>query len=201
MVEKAMGRNLSTKTWSATLLARWKYLLSFLKSDWELDDYPVIVRQQDDAGAAFGDEVRFTRPAYVARVVNWNLDGFGGTRAEALADLRERFKKACARRSTRPRPGTRVPIEFASQGRIAARQALVGEFVRDVLGVEGAWLSDQSCLWHFTLAGSLDEYYAKIMLLYGVDVRDVPDANIAQILDRIAAVDLRTGPHSQAPAS
>jgi hypothetical protein len=64
--------------------------------------------------------------------------------------------------------------------------------VRDVLGVEDVWLSDQSCLWHFALGGSLDEYYAKIMLLYGVDVRDVPDANIAEILDRIATADLRT---------
>ena len=187
IVKGAMSRNLSTKNWPAKLLTGWKYLLSFRKSDWELNDYPVIVRQQDDAGAAFGDGVRFTRPAYVARVVNWNLDGFGGTRAEALADLRERFKKACARRSTRPRPGTDVPIEFASQERIAARQALADEFVRDVLGVENAWLSDESSLWHFTLAGSLDEFYAKIMLVYGVDVRDVPDGNIAGILERIDA--------------
>ena len=183
-----MSRNLSTKNWSAKLLAGWKYLLSFRKSDWELDDYPIIVRSQDDAGAGFGDDVRFTVPAYVARVVNWTaLDGSGSTRAEALADLGKRFKEACARRSSKPRPGTHVPIEFASQERITARQALADEFVRDVLGVEDVWLSDQSCLWHFTLGRSLDEYYAKIMLLYGVDVRDLPDGNIAEILDRIAA--------------
>ena len=191
-----MSRNLSTKNWSARLLARWKYLLSFRKSDWDLDDYPIVVRKQEDDGPApfpaLNDPVQFTMPAYVARVVNWNLDGFGGTRAEALADLRERFTKACARRSSKPRPGTDVPLEFASQERIAARQALADEFVRDVLGVEDAWLSDESSLWHFTLGGSLDEYYAKILLFYGVDVRDVPDGNIAAILDRIAAVDRRT---------
>lgn len=194
-----MSRSLSTKNWSATLRARWKFLLSFLKSDWELSDYPIIVRRQEDGGAgpnpALNDPVRFTMPAYVARVVNWTaLDGCGTTRAEALADLDRRFKNACERRAAKPRPGTHVPIEFASQDRIAARQALADEFVRDVLGVENAWLSDQSCLWHFTLGGSLDEYYAKIMLFYGVDVRDVPDGNIAQILDRIAAVDGRTRP-------
>ncbi len=194
-----MSRNLSTKNWFARLLAGWKYLLSFRKSDWDLDDYPVVVRKQEDAGdapfPALNDPVQFTMPAYVARVVNWTaLDGFGGTRAEALADLRERFIKACARRFTKPRPGTDVPIEFASQGRIAARQALADEFMRDVLGVEDAWLSDESSLWHFTLGGSLDEYYAKILLLYGVDVRDVPDGNIAGILDRISATDLRTRP-------
>ena len=198
-----MSRNLSTKTWSATLRARWKYLLSFLKSDWELEDYPVIVRRQDDGGAVWGDEVRLTAPAYVARVVNWTaLDGCGATRAEALADLGRRFQNACEHRAAKPRPGTHVPIEFAAQDRIAARQALVDEFVRDVLSVEDVWLSDQSCLWHFALGGSLDEYYAKIMLLYGVDVRDVPDANIAEILDRIsAAVDQRTKPQPHEPAS
>ncbi|MFZ0336633.1 MAG: hypothetical protein WAL45_01255, partial [Terracidiphilus sp.] len=181
----------------AKLLARWKYLLSFRKSDWELDDYPIVVRKQEDAGdapfPALNDPVRFTMPAYVARVVNWTaLDGFGGTRAEALAHLRKRFENACERRSTKPRPGTDVPLEFASQDRITARQALADEFARDVLGVEDAWLSDESSLWHFTLGGSLDEYYAKIMLLYGVDVRDVPDGNIAAILGRIAAVDRQT---------
>jgi hypothetical protein len=194
-----MSRNLSTKNWSAKLLAGWKYLLSFRKSDWELDDYPVVVRKQEDGGAApfaaLNDPVQFTMPAYVARVVNWTaLDGFGGTRAEALAHLRKRFANACAKRSSKPRPGTDVPLEFAPQGRIAARQALADEFARDVLGVEDAWLSDESCLWHFALGGSLEEYYAKIMLLYGVDVRDVPNGNIAAILDRIAAVDLRTRP-------
>ncbi len=190
-----MSGNLSTKNWSARLLARWKYLLSFRKSDWDLGDYPIVVRKQDDAGDTFGDEVRFSSPAYVARVVNWTgLDGFGGTCAEALASLRERFIKECERRSAKPRPGTDVPLKFASEERIAARQALADEFVRDVLGVEDAWLSDESCLWHFTLGGSLEEYYAKILLFYGVDVRDMPDGNIAQILDRIAAVDRRTSP-------
>lgn len=187
-----MSRNLSTKNWSARLLALWKYLLSFRKSDWDLGDYPVVVRKQEGAGdapfPALNDPVQFTMPAYVARVVNWTaLDGFGATRAEALAHLRKRFENACARRSTKPRPGTDVPLEFAAQGRIDVRQALADEFVRDVLGVGDAWLSDQSCLWHFTLGGSLDEYYAKILLLYGVDVRDVPDGNIAGILERIAA--------------
>jgi hypothetical protein len=183
-----MSRNLSTRTWAAQLLARWKYLLSFLKSDWDLKDYPVIVRRQADASATWGDEVRFTTPAYVARVVNWTgLDGSGGTREEALADLRERFQNACKRRAAKPRPGTDVPIEFASQERIASRRELAGEFVREILGVEDAWLSDQSSLWHFALGGSLDDYYAKIKLLYGVDVREVADGNIAQILDRIAA--------------
>jgi hypothetical protein len=191
-----MSRNLSTKTWSATLLARWKYLLSFRKSDWELEDYPVLVRRQNDTNTAWGDEVRFTSSAYIARVVNWTgLDGFGSTRKEALDDLRIRFRSACERRKAKPRPGTDVPIQFAPQERIDARKELAQQFVRDVLGTEWALLTDESSLWHFALGGSLDEYYAKIEILYGVDVRDVPDGNIAKILNRISAT------HQQFPPS
>lgn len=183
-----MSRNLSTRSWTAQLQAGWKYLLSFRKRDWEFADYPVIVRRQADASASWGDEARFTTPAYVARMVNWTgLDGFGHTPQEALADLRKRFEQACERRDAKPRPGTQVPIQFASQERVTARQELADEFVRDVLGVEDAWISDQSSLWHFALGGSLEEYYAKIEALYGVDVRGVPDGNIAKILDRISA--------------
>jgi hypothetical protein len=193
IVKRAMSPNLSTKTWSAKLLARWKYLLSFRKSDWELEDYPVIVRKQRDTSVSWGDEVRWTSPAYLARVVNWTaLDGSGNTRAEAIADLHERFKNACEGRSAKPRPGTDVPIEFASQERIDARKELVQEFVRDVLGTEWALLTDESSLWHFTLGQSLEEYYTKIMILFGVNVRDVPDGNIAMILDRISAARLES---------
>jgi len=193
-----MSRNLSTKTWSAALLTRWKYLLSFRKSDWEFEDYPIIVRKQGDAGGEWGEEVRWKRPAYIARVVGWTaLDGTGDTREEALDNLREQFRSACKRRDAKPRPGAHVPIQFASQDRIAARQQLANEFVRRVLGVEDAWLSDESSLWHFTLGASLEEYYAKIVLLYGVDVRDVPDGNIARILDRISAA--RLGSKTEIP--
>ena len=152
------------------------------------------MRKQDDAGVAWGDEVRFTAPAYVARVVNWTgLDELRRhTRGSAQRPaqtvqrcMRKAFHQAAA--------GHPCAHRICMAGRIAARRELADKFVRDVLCVDDAWLSDESSLWHFALGGSLDEFYAKIMLFYGVDVRDVSDANIAMILDRIA-VDRQTRP-------
>jgi hypothetical protein len=85
-----------------------------------------------------------------------------------------------------PRPGTHVPLTFASQERISANSALAREFLQSVLGVEGAWISDESSLWDFTMEDSLDDCFAKIRSLYGVDVSDVPGGNLAGILERIA---------------
>ena len=85
-----------------------------------------------------------------------------------------------------PRPGRQVPLEFASQKRIEANSALANEFLQSVFEVEDAWISDESTLWDFALEDPLDESYAKIQSLYGVDVSDIPDGNLADVLERIA---------------
>jgi len=175
------------ENWRAMLLARWKFLLSFRKRDWELEDYPVVVHRQHQV-AEWGNEPRFRSPAYIAHLVKWpGMDGLGDTPAGAIRDLREAFARVCAHRGSKPRPGTPVPIQIASQQQVDRQQELADEFVHSVLGVENAFLTDKSELWHFALAGALDEYYDRIQKLYGVDVRDVPEGNIAQILERIGA--------------
>jgi len=168
------------------LLAGWKFLLSFRKCDWLLEDYPIIVRRQHETNQQLGKPGRFTLPAYYARIVNWTLSGTGNTAADALEDLRESFKKVRENRPSMPRPGTQVPLEFASQERIAANSALADEFLLSVLGVEGAWISDESSLWDFTTEESLDGCYARIRSLYGVDVSDIAGGNLAEIIERIA---------------
>ena len=167
------------------LLAGWKFLLSFRKCDWLLEDYPIIVRRQHETNQQLGKPGRFTLPAYYARIVNWTLSGTGNTAADALEDLRESFKKVRENRPSMPRPGTQVPLEFASQERIAANSALADEFLLSVLGVEGAWISDESSLWDFTTEESLDGCYARIRSLYGVDVSDIAGGNLAEIIERI----------------
>jgi hypothetical protein len=169
------------------LLAGWKFLLSFRKREWSLEDYPIIVRKQRDSSQCRGETVRVTLPAYYARVVNWwTLMGTGNTVESAMEKLRERFDFARENRSSMPRPGTRVPLEFASRERIAANSPLADEFLQSVLGVEGAWISDKSSLWDFTTEDSLDGCYARIRSLYGVDASDVPGGNLADILEWIA---------------
>jgi hypothetical protein len=123
--------------------------------------------------------------------VNWNLVGGGETPQEAMEVLRVSFERAAEDRRRKgkplPRPGVRVPIEFAPGEQVDAHGELVDDFVRRVLGFECAWISNESSLWDFHSDETKDELQAKIKEIYGVDVSDIESGNIVQILDRIAA--------------
>jgi len=174
------------------VVAGWKRLLSFRKPDWELKDYPVVIRGMR-TDLDFGcKEPRFKQERYLARVVNWwVLTGGGDTRADAMRDLATRFDtlKAEWQREGRPmpRPGTRVPIRFAAQERVKAHPELRDDFVRRVLGLEWAWISDESSLSDFHTDETSEALNAKIAEVYGVNVSDIQSGNLAEILDRIAA--------------
>jgi hypothetical protein len=62
------------------LHALWKYGLSIRKRNWELDDYPVVINEQEVDPAN-----RYCR--YTAFIVNWGLAGGGNTETEALQCL------------------------------------------------------------------------------------------------------------------
>lgn len=169
-----------------SLLASWKFLLSFRKKKWRLEDYPILLRKQGDFSQPIGKAGRWTRHAYSAQIVNWTLSGSGETAQAAMESLGERFDRARESGPSMPRPGTRVPLEFASQERIAANSALAVEFMQIVLGHNEAWITDESSLWDFTLEDSLDIYYARIRAVYGLDLSGIADESIAEILERIA---------------
>jgi hypothetical protein len=165
--------------------AAWKYVLSFFKRDWELSDYPLRIREQDRV--AFDDESQWRSLRYLARIINWPvMTGTGETTAAAMAALQASFASVKTKRRL-PRPGTGLPIEFASQGRITAHSELVDDFIHRVLELPWAWVSDETTLWDFHLGKTNEELCARIMEVYGVDVSDIANANLAMILDRIAA--------------
>jgi hypothetical protein len=177
-----------TKRFIEQLSATWKFCLSFRKRDWELNDYPVFVREQK-----FSPEYsapRFNHHRYLASVVNWGVAGTGDTRQEARADLSKTIESVrIARREHGrhlPRPGTREPIEFASQERVMAHPELAEDFVRRVLGLDWAWISDESSLWDFHPNETNELLCNKIMEVYGVDVSDIESAKLSEILDRLA---------------
>jgi hypothetical protein len=85
-----------------------------------------------------------------------------------------------------PRPGTRVPIQFAASIRVNPHARLARDFAKRVLGVEWAWISDESSLSDFSSEGTNDPFVQQIRAVYGVDVSDIPSGNLADILDRIA---------------
>jgi len=170
------------------IFAGWKWCLSFRKSDWRLNDYPILVRARafDSIFAA----PRFKQGRYDAYIVNWGLLGIGDTRSEALADLNGSFEITKAERAKQgellPRPGSRMPITFASNELIIRHADLSDDFTRRVLELDWAWISDESTLSDFHGEQSNDALCDKIKEIYGVDVSDIGSAKLSEILDRIA---------------
>lgn len=170
-------------------LALWKLCLSIRKRAWELADYPVIVKEQEiDSSQRHS---RLKTPPYMAFVVTWGLAGTGDTKDDARRDLQKNFDAVKSEREKThtplPRPGTSVPVQFASSERVHAHPELAEDFIRRVLELDWAWISDESSLWDFHANETNDALIAKIREVYAVDVSDIRSARLYEIFDRIAA--------------
>jgi hypothetical protein len=163
-----MAADSRTRRFRKQILALLKLCQSFRKPDWEIADYPVSIRTQEPGPAAEGS--RFRLKPYAASIVNWNLTGVGDSPEEALQNLRTTFAEVKQeRRKTRkplPRPGTQVPIKFASRERIDAHSELADDFIHRILDLEWAWISDESSLWDFSCDETNDALCAKIRDVY-----------------------------------
>jgi len=119
------------------------------------------------------------------------MNGSGDTKQEALDELGKRFAAEAVERTNAgkplPRPGTHVPIEFASRQRVDAHPELAEDFTRRVLNLDWAWISDESSLWDFHSSEDNKALIAKINEVYGVDVSDIESARLSEILERIAS--------------
>ena len=166
--------------------------MSFRKHDWEPGDYPVVVRAQVVESGLDRPHSQSVQPRYLARIVNWwVMTGGGETPTQAIADLVAqvgRMKKGrLSEGKGMPRPGTKVPVEFASSNRVSADPELRDDFIQRILGLDWAFVSDESTLWDFHTESSNEALNAKKSAMYGVDVSDLESGNLADILDRIAA--------------
>lgn len=164
--------------------AVWMLLASAFKDEWTIDDYPIRISFQP--GSELQQSSRLKTIPWTASVINWpSISGYGNTRNEALDVLRKNFDRFKARNSKLPRPGTKVPIEFAASRRVGQHSELAKDFFKRVLEVDWAWISDESSLWDFHGDETNDELVGKIHRIYGVDVSDISDGNLADIFDRI----------------
>src|ERR1700686_3335333 len=132
--------------------AWWKWFLSLLKRDWKLSDYPISVRDHEIDTSYVGTRLKQHR--YTAQIVNWwVVSGGGNTKLEALQELPKIFVTVKAEKAKDgkklPRPGTHVEIEFASRDRVDAHAELAEDFIRRVLKLDWALVSDESSLWDF----------------------------------------------------
>jgi len=120
------------------------------------------------------------------------MSGNANSRLEALEELRKNFDRHKATKPNLPRPGTKVPIEFAASERVGKHSELAKDFVKRILDVEWAWISDESSLSNFHGDETDESLTDKIRRIYGVDVLDISSGNLADIFDRI--VDHRAVP-------
>jgi hypothetical protein len=156
--------------------AIYKWLLSFLKSKWDIDDYPVRFREQgkDDPNI----------PHWSAQIINWwVITGLGETKNEAYKNLSESLENVKKQRENFPRPGTKVPIEFATSKDLDRYWGIASRIIDEVLGFdpEGIFVSDGSSLWDFSETDDISEYYIKIKEIFGIDVSHIESGNLVEI--------------------
>ena len=70
-----------------------KYLASFLKTDWELSDYPLEYKHYKVYKNDSPNPERFKPIAECIMIINWpQMQGNGDTEEEALENLKQAFK-------------------------------------------------------------------------------------------------------------
>jgi hypothetical protein len=162
--------------------------MSFLRSDWDVDDYPIRMRRFAVEPVEPGS--RLKPVAWSAQVVNWvAMQGHGDTAEEALADLRRRFAERKQKGMKFPRPGRGLPIEFAPAHRIAEHPDLARDFFYRILNLnyDQCFISDESSLWDFHGEDDNNHLVERILLTYGVDVSDIESGNLADIFTRLVS--------------
>jgi hypothetical protein len=167
--------------------ASLKYVLSFRKNEWSLNDYPIHIRHFKTPNAALSLN-RLKPIPWSAQIVNWwQMDGLGETKSAALADLRAKLQARKEEGKELPRPGTGLPIEFAPTDQIELHWEIAEDFFRRILEMnyQGCWVSDQSSLWDFHGEESNQQLHQKVWESYRVDISDIEDGNLVRIFERI----------------
>ena len=166
-----------------------KFVKSFFKKHWQLEDYPVRLRHQqlsNDMPAKLREQF----VPWVAQIPFWTrMIGTGNTREEAYASLEKRFAEYQAEGNKLPRPGTKVPLQFAPRIAVPAYDNVAEEFFRRMFDVDyqRVFITDQSSLWDFPFAEPNEVLLTRIRGSYGIDISDIEDGNLVRIFQRIEA--------------
>ena len=157
-----------------------KYLASFFKREWVLDDYPVRTTRQSNPNS---DP---SVPSWVASVEGWTIIGTGDSEVDAQADLLSHFESYRSQ-NVLPRPGTRVPVSFEASVELDRHGELAYEFVEAMVGVRPFFMSDVSSLSDFEGVTPMSEVHAKILAAYGVDSAGFEADPLWKLLDAVVA--------------
>ncbi len=166
----------------------YKYLKSFFKSDWDLTDYPLNIRNQKSENSDLSNS-RFKLVLWSIDIINWHsMSGNGDTFEEAYNHLEKRFIEYKKSEKKFPRPGTKVPIEFVTTENIYKYEEIASDFLSKILDIDyyETFISDESSLWDFHFEENDDELVKKIFEIYKVDISDIENRNLVKIFDKIS---------------
>jgi len=82
----------------------WKFLLSFRKTQWRIEDYPLRY--------CFQDNQEIDIPSYYVEIIGWKaMIGFGDSREQAYQYLSRKLEDRSLKFGFLPRPGTIVQAD------------------------------------------------------------------------------------------
>ena len=113
------------------LKAKIKYLKSFLKSEWDFNDYPLETWKNPNAEQ--------NDLEYGAKFTNWwSLVAHGETENKAVENLKKRLTDFKKNNTEIPRPGANVLIEYTESDRIEKNEHIAVEFFDKIIGINFA---------------------------------------------------------------
>ena len=164
-----------------------KFTLSFCKTEWTLEDYPLKVEhlKHGEAVSWTGEPI----PWWV-RIIRWpQMSGHGQSKNEAFSDLRNNLNTYLKRRGELPRPGKSVPIEVADSSIISTYDNIARVFLEKILDMDynRIFISDESSLWDFCMSeNDQKKYLKKVKQIFNLDISDLEDGNLIKIFQRIS---------------
>ncbi|MDQ0059985.1 hypothetical protein [Paenibacillus harenae] len=160
----------------------YKFLFSFFKSNWNLQDYPIEFRQQQ--------LLNLSEYPWEARIINWYwMNGDGQSKTEAYLKLKEKFNKYKSEGHLLPRPGRKIQLTYASVERMDQYENEAVHFFKEILEMDyyEMFVSDKTSMYDFCWTDEmLNEKYIQIQEIYGVQIEDIEGLMIADILQRIS---------------
>ncbi len=162
--------------------ATWKELLSYTKTTWDLDDYPLRFKKQTGTPGQYN--VGELKP-WVVQIINWwTMTGLGDTKEEAYQMLKNNFD-SYRQLNNPPRPGTATPLQFADTSRADKLEDIAVDFFEKILNLNyyECFISDDSDLGSFGKDDS--ETLNKINSVYNLGLTDLADGNIVRLLTLI----------------
>lgn len=164
-----------------------KYIQSFLKKDWSLEDYPISEVPVD--ASAFEEAGK--APPRALMVERWiAMNGIGPTLEEAWDDLRGKFEEYRSSGKPLPRPGAYVQPEFTSAEGLEAHEELAQRFFPEVLGLnfDDCFVSDESSLSDFyDDTRTKEQVHAKLKDCFGLDASTIQDDRLVAVFDAISS--------------